>query len=83
MRRFKQVLIIFALLFVLSGCSKVDTVANSDAPSSFVIVEKTSIWEVVYHKETKVMYAVSLGGYNIGSFTLLVNPDGTPMIYEE
>ena len=83
MRRFKQVLIIFALLFVLSGCSKVDNVANSNAPSSFVIVEQTSIWQVVYHKETKVMYVVSLGVYNNGNFELLVNPDGTPMLYEE
>lgn len=83
MRRFKQVLIIFALLFILSGCSKVDNVANNNVPSSFVIVERTSIWQVIYHKETKVMYAVSLGGDNCGSFTLLVDSDGSPMLYEE
>ena len=83
MNKLKQVLIIFALLFVLSGCSKVDTVANNVVPSSFVVVERTSIWQVVYHKETKVMYAVSLGGYNCGSFTLLVNQDGSPMLYDE
>ena len=83
MKRLKYFLVIFALLFVLSGCSKVDNVANSNVPSSFVIVEQTNIWRVVYHKETKVMYTVSLGGYNCGSFTLLVNPDGSPMLYEE
>ena len=83
MRRLKQFLIIFALLFVLSGCSKVDNVANNNVPSSFTVVERTSIWQVVYHKETKVMYVVSLGGYNCGNFELLVNPDGTPMIYKE
>ena len=37
----------------------------------------------MYHKETKVMYAVSSGGFNSGNFTVLVNPDGTPMIYKE
>ena len=83
MNKLKQALIIFALLFILSGCSKVDNVANNNVPSSFVIVEQTSIWQVIYHKETKVMYAVSLGGYNCGSFTLLVDSDGSPMLYEE
>ena len=83
MNNLKQALIIFALLFILSGCSKVDNVANNNVPSSFVIVEQTSIWQVIYHKETKVMYAVSLGGYNCGSFTLLVDSDGSPMLYEE
>lgn len=83
MSKYKRVLIIFALLFILSGCSKVDNVANNNVPSSFVIVEQTSIWQVVYHKETKVMYVVSLGGYNCGNFELLVNQDGSPMIYKE
>lgn len=83
MNKLNRVLIIFALLLVLSGCSKVDNTANSNVPSSFVIIEQTSIWQVVYHKETKVMYAVSLGGYNCGSFTLLVDSDGSPMLYEE
>ena len=38
---------------------------------------------IVYHKQTKVMYVVSDEYRNKGNFTLLVNPDGTPMIYEE
>ena len=50
--------------------------------SMFVQVEKTEYWQVVYHNETKVMYTVSRGMYNSGNFTLLVNPDGTPMIYK-
>lgn len=39
-------------------------------------------YDIVYHKQTKVMYVVSEGEYNRGNFTLLVNPDGTPMIYK-
>lgn len=31
---------------------------------------------------TKVMYAISDGAHNYGNFTLLVNADGTPMLYE-
>lgn len=49
----------------------------------FVCIETTMNWKVVYHKETKVMYAVSFGSYNIGTFTPLYNADGTLQIYEE
>ena len=37
---------------------------------------------IVYHKQTKVMYVVSDGMYNRCSFTVMVNPDGTPMTYK-
>lgn len=40
-------------------------------------------YDVVYHKDTKVMYVISRGQYNSGQFTLLVNPDGSPMLYKE
>ena len=51
--------------------------------SDFVIVESTDDFYIVYHKETKVMYAVSDSKYNYGNFTLLVNADGTPMTYKK
>lgn len=80
---------IVACIVILSGCS-IATVEDEsqhndkDTTSSmFVIVERASIWLVVYNKDTKVMYAVSRSSYNNGNFTLLVNPDGTPMIWEE
>lgn len=47
----------------------------------FVVVEETSCWIVVYHKGTKVMYAVSSGGYNEGTFTLLCDKDGKPLLW--
>jgi len=80
----KRILIIFALMFMLTGCSTT-TVEREQIPtnvSMFKTIEQTDIWRIVYHRETKVMYAVSLGNYNCGTFTLLVNPDGTPMLYE-
>ena len=49
----------------------------------FVRVEYNGDYKVVYHKDTKVMYAVSCGQYNKGTFTLLVNSDGSPMLYEK
>lgn len=68
------------LLASLAGCDydSVQVEDSNNGISMFTIVEKTSFWEVVYHNETKVMYAV---GLDSGTFTLLVNADGTPMIY--
>lgn len=40
-------------------------------------------YDVVYHRDTKVMYVISRGQYNSGQFTLLVNADGSPMLYKE
>lgn len=74
-------LMIVVLAVVMAGCSEVESKVSDK--SEFVIVEKTDAWFVVYHKKTKVMYAVSGGSYNYGTFTLLVNADGTPMLWEE
>lgn len=73
-------LMIVVLAVVMAGCSEVED--KSSDMSEFVTVETTLTWKVVYHKKTKVMYAVSDGTSNHGTFTLLVNADGTPMIWE-
>lgn len=83
----KKILVLFLILFSLfsfSGCdgkTKVDE--NIQSSSMFVVVECSNDWKIVYHKETKVMYAVSDGQYAFGTFTLLVNSDGTPMLWGE
>lgn len=69
----------------LAGCSNV-TVEKTYEPkeeikSMFIEVERAGSWRIVYHEDTRVMYAVSFGSYNLGTFTLLVNPDGTPMLW--
>ena len=74
-------------MVLLCGCSSnyVETEKTNQAEkntSMFVEREEANRWIIVYHKETKVMYAVSYGSYNIGTFTLLVNADGTPMLYK-
>ncbi len=56
---------------------------DSNGESSFVCVETTFTSKIVYHKETKVMYAVSTGGDNKGVFTVLVDENGNPMVWEE
>ena len=83
----KKIVVLFLILislFSFSGC-KVETKAdeNIQPNSMFVVVECSNDWKIVYHKETKVMYAVSGGQYAYGTFVLLVNSDGTPMLWGE
>lgn len=81
--------IIMAVLFAACNGSKAEP-ANAasviDTRGSynnvFERVGYGNSYDIVYHKQTKVMYVVSEGEYNRGSFTLLVNSDGTPMIYK-
>ena len=76
---------IVAMAFGLIGChndSQPKELESVDG-SSFLIVEYGVNYDIVYHKETKVMYIVSDGEYNRGNFTVMVNADGTPMVYKE
>lgn len=66
---------------ILMGCAKVETVEPVNI-SRFMTVEQTASWRIVADRETGVMYAVSLGMYNIGTFTLLVDDEGNPLIYK-
>lgn len=79
----KRFLVIILFILLLTGCGK--TSDFQEKTDMFVCIQPTDIhncYDVVYHKDTKVMYTVSRGAYNNGTFTLLVNPDGTPMLYK-
>lgn len=84
-----MVLLVVAMILALQGCAaetsrEVSAATQPVADNSmFVEVECTSIWTVVYHKETLVMYAISKGNYNRGTFTVLVDADGKPLIYND
>ena len=68
---------------LLVGCNgEPEAGENVSKPSSFITVEYARGYNIVYHKDTKVMYTYSTSSYNYGNFYLLVNPDGTPMIWE-
>ena len=78
----KKILIILLLAILLSGCEAIDK-ADAELASSdmFVTVSHGIVplyYDVVYQKNTKVMYVVSKDG----EFTLLVNEDGKPLIYK-
>ena len=81
----KRIMIIILCSTLLVGCKKMEHVEENNRrnTSMFVTIEDTVTFRVVYNKYTKVMYAVSNGAYNGGNVTLLVNADGTPMLYEE
>lgn len=86
-KKIKYLAVIVLVCAVFSSCSYVGMKSESEKDpaeqlSMFVQVESHWTWRVVYHKETKVMYAVSNINAPGGFFTLLVNPDGTPQIWK-
>ena len=79
----KRIVIALLALMLLTGCAKVESAKTEPVNvSMFQEVEHTGSWRVVADRETGVMYAVSLGNYNMGTFTLLVDADGKPLIYK-
>lgn len=74
-----------ALLLMLAGCAAASAGESAGVEIKepmFRRIESGSGYAIVYCTKTKVMYAVSAGVKNTGVFTLLVNADGTPMLYE-
>lgn len=82
--------IIMAVLFAACAGSKAEPAnavsvidTKEDYNNVFEQIGYGNGYIIVYHTQTKVMYVVSDEYRNKGNFTLLVNPDGTPMIYRE
>jgi hypothetical protein len=48
----------------------------------FMVVSNEWDGKVLVDKATGVMYWMSYGSYNADILTLLINPDGTPRIWE-
>lgn len=82
----KKIIVILCVCLLLTGCgSATESGEVTKEPNMFVYIQKAGLsydYDVVYHKDTKVMYVVSHSMYNNGNFTVLVNADGTPMLYE-
>lgn len=86
-KRFATIFMVMVMMFALCGCNN-STVQSErdmsdDSSSMFVLIEHTNSWNIVYHKDTKVMYAVSASSYNYGTFTLLVDENGNPMLWDK
>lgn len=82
----KKLLLLFVIIagIILAACNlqyTQDERKPENEKSMFVVVERTFQWNVVYNKETKVMYAVSSSTYNSGTFTMLCDKDGKPQLW--
>ena len=83
MKRLIVITLVTVMLMSLSACATKRTKETiKGGASRMVYVEETGAYCIVYDKYTKVMYAVSRSTYNNGNFTLLVNADGNPLLYE-
>lgn len=84
-KRMKRVILMVMLISgLVAGCAEVESAQSEPVEvSRFMEVENSWNWRVVVDRETGVMYAVSNGSYNMGTFTLLVDADGKPLIWED
>ena len=85
----KKIFIALTAFMLLTSCSSSTTEGTVEKEVSyncdtFGLVENSRShgYCVLYDRTTKVMYVVSEGGYNLGNFTMLVNADGSPRLYE-
>ena len=84
MKRLIVIVLVMVMLLSLSACATKRTRETVKGETSrMVYVEETGAYCIVYDKYTKVMYAVSCGPYNCGNFTLLVDANGNPLLYNE
>lgn len=84
MKRLIVIVLVTMMLLSLSACAtkRSSEVVKGEA-SRMVEIEETYMYRIVYDKYTKVMYAISNSGYNYGVFTLLVDANGNPLLYNE
>lgn len=70
------IMAIAAILF-FTGCD-----VSGSSTRTFMRISSEHYFDIVYDTDTKVMYSRSMGSYNRGTLTVLVNPDGTPKLYD-
>lgn len=80
--------IITTITMLLVGCTTVSSkdTTSDRVDSMFIKVgyNDTIGCNIIYDKETKVMYtATPIGRYNRGTITMLVNTNGTPKLWKE
>lgn len=77
------------LAVVLTGCSNSQSetmfgeINIKGEQSSFGLIEEYNGFDIIYDKETGVMYTMSNKSYAYGILTPLINSDGTPKIYQK
>lgn len=86
MKHMAIICIIIICVVLLGGCdyqtSQEEIAIESEQNKMFMQVSRENNGIVIVDKETRVMYWLSTRNYTYGMVTLLVNPDGTPRIWE-
>lgn len=76
----KLIVVIAVIAVMLSGCGgPIDTETYECKSPSFIRVESTLEYEIVYHRDTKVMYVTSYRG----GYTVMVDENGMPLLWED
>ena len=84
MKKLITIVLIALMILTMTACAtKRSSEVVKGEVSRMVEIEETDAYLIVYDKYTKVMYAISNGGYNGGNFTLLVDANGSPLLYNE
>lgn len=84
MKKLITIVLIILMILIMTACAtKRSSEVVKGKMSRLIEIEETGTYLIVYDKYTKVMYAVSNGGYTHGNFTLLVDASGNPLLYNE
>ena len=81
----KKLIVMLMLAVMLVGCglsSESELDGDKSNVGRFVTVEKRVYYYIAVDRETKVMYTVSDGMYNRGTFTVMVDENGKPLTWE-
>ena len=78
----KKLIAILMLAVMLVGNESDVRDGEKSSQKRFVLVEDDWPYEIMVDRETRVMYAVSNGAYNHGTFTVMVDESGKPLIWK-
>lgn len=75
--------IVLLIIILLCSCSTPmqELGDQTKEPTTFMVAERYEDFRILVDTRTGVMYAESYALYNQGTFTLLVNADGSPRLY--
>lgn len=79
MKHIKKIACATLAVLLITGCAK-SSMANKD--DRFFCIGHEFYFDIYVDSQTGVEYAVSTVAYNMGTLTLLVNSDGSPLIWE-
>ena len=87
MKKILAIALLALLVMTMTSCStgkmNEQGIFESERDNAmFFRVSREQSGYVIVDKTTRVMYWLSYGSYNYGTLTMLVNPDGTPRIWE-